>query len=133
MAEPTAVPEGVEAGFGDEVEQAMAMLHRRNRRGFAVIDYELLGALIGLPEGSQITGLFADPLRRGMIVTMVSDDLPEIDDAASATQVDWKGAVRLMPAAPATEDEPLVFADPDSDDVMYARIEFKIPPEKRIS
>lgn len=124
------IPEGTEDGFGDEVEQAMRALNRRNRRGHTVIDYRLLAGLLGFPEGTEITGLFVDHRIEGLIVSIVSDDLPEVDEAVESTRVDFVGAVRLLPAAPPSDDEPLVMADPESTDVMYARIEMRFPDKE---
>lgn len=130
MTEHTDIPDDVGAGLGDEVEEAMRAHSRRNRRGYTVVDYNLIASLLGFPEGTVITGIFTDHRTQGLIVSVVSDDLPEIPENVEATRIDFTGAVRLLPAPKPDEAEPVVLADENSNDVMYARIELHFPEMK---
>lgn len=117
-------------GFGDEVETAMRAMARKDRRGHTIIDYNLIAQLIGLPDGTVITGMFTDHRIEGLIITIVSDDLPEIPLTEQSPLIPFVGAVRLLPAPKPTPGEPEVLADPDSDDVMYARLDFTFPDKE---
>lgn len=118
--------------IGDEVEGALRAMSRRKRRGHTVIDYKLIAELIGFPEGTEITGIFTDPRLDGLIISIVSDDLPEIEPNIESTPIHFEGAVRLLPASKPEPNEPTMMADPDSDDVMYARIVMFFPEKEPI-
>lgn len=122
------VPEGIEDGLGDEVEEAMRRHNRRNRRGHTIISPDLIARLLDLPEGSEVTGIFTDYRVNGLIVSFVSDDLPEIDPLVESSRVESDGHLRMMPAPPFDPDEPQ--QAPGEGDLLYARINLHFPQMK---
>jgi hypothetical protein len=111
-------------GFGDEVEQALAWQHRRKRRGHTVLTVELLARLFNLPEGSEITGIHPDPRVNGLLVTFVSDDLPEIEDAMVSPYILGMGELKLVPAS--AIDDLGHDREPQPDDVLFANIQLSL-------
>ena len=124
-ADEQAAP-GEPTEFADDVEEALRLYSIRNRRGHVFVPGDLLGALIGLPEGAKIVSMFSDYRREGIVVSFVSPDLPEIEEAVESTQVIGQAMLRYAPApAPDTDDVLLEQANPD--DVLYARMSIQFP------
>jgi hypothetical protein len=65
--------------------------------GALYVSSEVLAGALHLPEGYRIVGMDCDPRNRSLILTLMSDELPEAEEGAQIPTVSLLATVHYVP------------------------------------